>query len=112
MWINTSNARVAVSARRALRLNAARGTRLRAVRGTLWITIDDDPRDIVLGPGEGFVVDSDRLVVAMPLGECATLDFNSVSPTGDRPPRSWLHTLWRRVQPARGQATLPAPLTA
>ena len=74
MWINTSHARLAVTARRALRLRRAHGTQVRAVAGTVWITIDNDPRDIVLDAGEAFVVDSGRDLVVLPLGECATID--------------------------------------
>ena len=60
MWINTPHARLGLSARRALRLKDARGARLRAVQGTLWVTIDNDLRDIVLDAGESSVVDSDQ----------------------------------------------------
>ena len=99
MWINTPNARLAIAARRGLRLKAARGATLRAVQGTLWVTIDNDVRDIVLDPGESFVVDSNRPLVVMPLGECATVDVRSAVPAGARPPRgagSWLAALWPR----------------
>jgi hypothetical protein len=74
MWINTPGARLALTQRRALRLGQAEGSRLRAVSGSVWITIDDDPRDIVLDPGEEFLVDSARGLVVLPLGERATLD--------------------------------------
>ncbi len=95
MWINTPSARLAVAARRSLRLNAARGARLRAVQGTLWVTIDNDPRDIVLEPGESFTVESDRPLVVMPLGACATLDVKSVAPPASRARLgSWLLALW------------------
>jgi Protein of unknown function (DUF2917) len=99
MWINTPSARLAVSNRRALRLNAARGASLRAVQGTLWITMDNDPRDIVLDPGEAFVVDSDRPLVVLALGDCATLDLKSGPSAASRSTqaaRSWLGALWRR----------------
>lgn len=99
MWINTPNARLAVEARRGVRLNAARGTLLRAVRGTLWVTIDNDPRDIVLDPGESFVVDSDQPLFAMALGERATFDVCTVgvAPEPRTPtPRPWLAALWSR----------------
>ena len=99
MWINTPNARLAVEERRGLRLNAARGTLLRAVRGTLWITIDNDPRDIVLDPGESFVVDTDAPLFVMALGERATLDVCAESATPQRPPaapQAW--RLWPRRQ--------------
>jgi hypothetical protein len=74
MWINTPHARLADTPRRALRLHRALGTELRAVDGTVWITINDDPRDIVLDAGEAFVVDSPRDIVVLPIGERATLD--------------------------------------
>ena len=79
MWINTPNARLALAAHRGLRLKDARGARLRAVQGTLWITIDNDQRDIVLDPGEIFEVDSNAPLFVMPLGDCATVDVRSAT---------------------------------
>ncbi|MFI4931872.1 MAG: DUF2917 domain-containing protein [Burkholderiales bacterium] len=96
MWINTPNARLALAARRGLRLKDARGAKLRAVQGTLWVTIDNDLRDIVLDPGESFVVDSNRPLVVMPLGECATVDVKSAAQTSTGASNSWLQTLWPR----------------
>ena len=49
------------------RLGAARGRRIEALRGRLWVTLDGDPRDIVLDPGEGFSVDRDSDVLISPL---------------------------------------------
>jgi hypothetical protein len=102
MWINTPHARLAVGDRRGLRLNTARGTLLRTVKGTLWVTIDNDPRDIVLDSGESFVVDSDRPLFVMALGDRATLDVctDSLLREPATPPRHpWLAGLWSR-QPA------------
>jgi len=97
MWINTSNARLALAARRGLRLQDARGAKLRAVQGTLWVTIDNDLRDIVLDPGESFVVDSNSPLVVMPLGDCATVDVKSAAPSsGAHAAGSWLRGLWPR----------------
>jgi len=93
MWINTPKARLALAARRGLRLKDARGAKLRAVQGTLWVTIDNDLRDIVLDPGESFVVDSDAPLVVMPLGECATIDVKSATARTGRLP-AWLQALW------------------
>jgi len=112
MWINTPNARLAIAARRGLRLKDARGARLRAVEGTLWVTIDNDLRDIVLDPGESFVVDSNRPLVVMPLGECATVDVKSAAPTSDRPSSSWLHALWPRRADGAVAQTVPAAQAA
>jgi hypothetical protein len=100
MWINTPNARLAVDERRGLRLNAAKGTLLRAVRGTLWVTIDNDPRDIVLDPGESFVVDTAQPLFVMALGDRATLDLctQGLQSESRMPPKahSWLGSLWPR----------------
>jgi hypothetical protein len=96
MWIHTPNARLAIAAHRGLRLKDARGARLRAVQGTLWVTIDNDLRDIVLDPGESFVVDSDQPLVVMPLGECATVDVKSAAQPSSSRPSGWLHALWPR----------------
>lgn len=102
MWINTPTARLDLPERRSLRLEQARDTRLRALRGTLWVTLDGDPRDIVLSRGECFTVDSDRSVVVTPLGDCATLEVRGAP----RPPRQWA---WLgALQPARGTAVLQA----
>jgi hypothetical protein len=49
--------------REILRLDGARGTTLRVTRGTLWLTLEDDPRDIVLGTGDSFTVDRGGLTV-------------------------------------------------
>ncbi len=102
MWINTPNARLAVGDQRGLRLNAARGTLLRAVKGTLWITIDHDPRDIVLDPSESFTVDSDAPLFVMALGDRAALDLCTETVLRERRTTarpSWLAGLWRRRAP-------------
>jgi hypothetical protein len=54
-------------------LRYERRTRLTAVRGTAWITIDHDPRDIVIDPGQHCEVPSGRRVVVHPLHGGATL---------------------------------------
>lgn len=93
MWIDTPNARIELAARRALRLHEARGTLLKAVAGTVWVTINHDRRDIVLDAGQSFRIDSAEPVVAMPMGERATLDLcGGTAPAG--PPRrraAWWH---------------------
>lgn len=61
---------VPLRARQALRFTQARGLHLRGMRGQLWVTIDRDARDLVLGPGDEWVVDADEpLLVTALLGE-------------------------------------------
>src|SRR5512132_4320865 len=46
-----------------VQLDGGRGTTLRVTRGTLWITLEDDVRDVVLGSGDSFTVDRDGLTL-------------------------------------------------
>jgi hypothetical protein len=67
MRIDTHHARLPLSIGEAAHLQDARDTRLTSLRGIAWVTIDGDRRDIVLEPGDSFVVDSDARVVVYPL---------------------------------------------
>ena len=46
-----------------VQLDGARGTTLRVTRGTLWITLENDLRDVVLGVGDMFTIDRDGLTL-------------------------------------------------
>jgi hypothetical protein len=72
-----------------LKLNGARGARLTCVIGTAWITVDRDACDVVLLPGESFLVVSDRSVLVGPLFGVVTLDLQGIRPamTGATPHR-------------------------
>lgn len=52
-----------------LRLRNGKGTTVRVVTGTLWVTQDGDARDVILEPGDDFVIDCTALSVLAPLGE-------------------------------------------
>jgi hypothetical protein len=41
------------------RLRGARGQRVEALSGCLWVTMDNDLRDIFVAPGHGFRIDAD-----------------------------------------------------
>lgn len=49
------------------RIHHGAGQRIEALNGCLWVTIDNDLRDVVVAPGEGFNIDrdADTLVSAM-----------------------------------------------
>ena len=49
------------------RIRHGTGQRIEALNGCLWVTIDNDLRDVVVAPGEGFSIDrdDDTLVSAM-----------------------------------------------
>ncbi|MFN3304575.1 MAG: DUF2917 domain-containing protein [Roseateles sp.] len=65
------------------RLPQARAAHLCSAEGTLWITLDHDVRDIVLEPGQCFVVPGDRGVTVSALSTRAVLDLR---PAGEARP--------------------------
>ena len=81
--MNTNDlGRAAVTIHRTdvLRLAAQRGRRIESVLGRVWITIDDDPRDIVLDAGEGFSVDRDSGVMISALrGDARVILLDAVA---------------------------------
>jgi hypothetical protein len=46
-----------------VKLDGARGTTLRVTHGTLWITLENDTRDIVLEAGDVFTIDRGGLTL-------------------------------------------------
>ena len=46
-----------------VKLDGARGTTLRVTRGTVWITLENDTRDVVLKAGDAFTVDRGGLTL-------------------------------------------------
>ena len=73
-----------------LRLERPHQLCLRAERGTLWVTIDNQPDDIVLTPGERIVLDGNIHVLITPLGAHAAF---SASPL--HKPRSMMERVQR-----------------
>ena len=54
-----------------VRLDGARGTTLRVTRGTLWITLENDTRDIVLTAGDSYTIDRGGLTLIEAQGAAA-----------------------------------------
>ena len=46
-----------------VKLDGARGTTLRVTHGTLWITLENDTRDVVLEAGDVFTIDRGGLTL-------------------------------------------------
>ena len=46
-----------------VKLDGARGTTLRVTRGKLWITLENDTRDVVLEAGDVFTIDRGGLTL-------------------------------------------------
>ena len=52
-----------LSAGELVRLDGARGTTLRVTRGALWITLENDTRDVVLTAGDSYTIDRGGLTL-------------------------------------------------
>jgi len=50
---------ISLAHREAITLPGMRGATLRVTQGTLWLTEERDRHDVVLRPGDNFVVESD-----------------------------------------------------
>ena len=61
------SAAVALRKGELLHLHDGRGRRIEALAGTLWVTIDNDLRDIVLSGGDGYSIggSGDALISAL-----------------------------------------------
>lgn len=57
MRLELDSPRIPLAAHGLARLPDASSTRIVCETGIVWITIDNDPRDIVLAPGQSFLVD-------------------------------------------------------
>ena len=67
MLMDIEQARLPLSPGRLAHIDLAPQSRLRGVSGQSWITLDNDPRDIVLGPGEEFVASAAGHAIACAL---------------------------------------------
>lgn len=55
------------------RIEHGQGLHVQCLSGSLWLTQDGDPRDIVLGPGEGATIERDGLSVVTALSDARFL---------------------------------------
>jgi hypothetical protein len=83
--------------RQVITLADVRGTTLRVTRGTVWLTQERDPRDIMLRPGDSWVVERDGDTVIESQGDtllCASSVRNGALPNAirgaARRPAGWL----------------------
>jgi hypothetical protein len=75
MLIDIPHTRLLLQRGQTSRLPEARATHLCSAEGTLWVTVDQDVKDIVLEAGQCFVVPSDRGVTISALSPRAVLDL-------------------------------------
>jgi hypothetical protein len=83
MRLDTPRARLDLAKNELATLRQACRTRLDVLEGTAWVTIDNDPRDVVLTRGQSFLVESGNDVIVYAIDDGAVVD---VQPPG-RPVR-------------------------
>ena len=71
MHTGSSRYQVALEHQGLFDIADASGVTLRCDSGNLWITLDNDPRDIVLRAGEVFTTDEHRRALVYALGPSA-----------------------------------------
>lgn len=72
---------IGLAARSLFEIPDAANVQIQCQRGSLWLTLDDDPRDIVLEPGESFVTGEHRRALLYALGP-ACLAVRPAAPWG------------------------------
>jgi hypothetical protein len=58
------------------RIRKGVGRRIEALNGSLWVTMDNDLRDIMVGPGEGCTLDRGRETLISALADSRFLLFS------------------------------------
>ena len=77
MLLNAERARLNLADDEVARLVDARDSRLEVSDGFVWITVDGDQGDVILGPGESYVVDTRAPVTVSALRGAAALDVRA-----------------------------------
>jgi len=75
MLITASSTRLLLEPGQSTRLTEARAARLASAAGTLWVTVDNDPRDVVLEVGDSFEIPDDASLLVSSLGGPAVMDL-------------------------------------
>jgi len=60
------------------RVPKGRGQRIESLHGSLWVTIDNDRRDILVNPGQGFSIDRDGDTLISALDDARFVVLNPV----------------------------------
>src|SRR5437899_12908166 len=84
-----------------VRLDGARGMTLRVTRGVVWVTLENDTRDVVLAAGDVFTIDRGGLTLVEAQGKTIVcvmgrsideVHVRSRQPALERRP-GWLHSI-------------------
>lgn len=99
--------------RQSLLLPDVRGTTLRVTRGMVWITQQNDTRDVVLGAGETWTVERDGLTIVEAQTDSAISAagpaFRRALRDGARPAGLWRHLREMAESVLAAAARKPAP---
>jgi DUF2917 family protein len=80
---------IALPRRSMHRIENGKGTEVFCLEGPVWITQEDDPRDIVLSAGQSFVLDRKGVAVVFALKQAAiTVGAPGQVTTADAPRRA------------------------
>jgi Protein of unknown function (DUF2917) len=83
MFLAAGQARLDLANDEVAHLDNARGSRLVVIEGHAWVTREGEAADEVLGPGEGWIVDTDEGVTVSAFRGAASLGV-SLPPVIDR----------------------------
>ncbi len=91
-----------------LRLDDMSDVELHCLSGTLWLTLDNDPKDVVLEAGDSFVTSSSRPAIVYALAPASARLLHAAGPTPAHGAASWLQWLRSRLQgTSRGTTAAP-----
>jgi len=77
MLFHAESARLALADDQVVQLTDACDSRLVATEGFVWVTLDGDRGDVVLRPGESYVVDSADVVTVSALRGAAAVEVRA-----------------------------------
>ena len=73
MNLQIESATIEVQPRRLVRMQVRAGLRITGVSGTSWVTLDGDPADVILEPGDTHAFPRDGFALVQALGGQARL---------------------------------------
>jgi len=81
MRIDTGRVHLPLGPHGHAQLRRARNVRMTGIEGVTWITVDGQSADVILGPGESFVVPNDEIVVAVAMQGRSMIEIEGGSGT-------------------------------
>ena len=100
--MNEMHTKLRLDPYRAVALEDARGRMVTCIAGIAWLTMEGDSRDIVLAPGESFMVERDGLTLI------ASQQASTVTLSRARARRNW----WQRLAEAMARVYGPKAVRA